>query len=173
MSPMTISIIPEELRQEIISYLDYDDAWSLKRTSNLFYRVVEIPTIKSFLACPYGLSLSMLEKWQIVPLGCEYCFFCKRLLPKERFSSFQRHLTTTRQHSLCFDYGSWNPKRHYCLNCGVKNHIYLGGRKIVTGIGDTGYKEAVMPCERCGTLVDYKPRGSKLCPDCYGLSQRS
>ena len=35
----TLSTLPEELRQEIISYLDYPDAWSLKQTSMLFLQV--------------------------------------------------------------------------------------------------------------------------------------
>ena len=170
MSPTTIFSIPEELRQEIISYLNYDDAWSLKKTSALFYRVVEIPTIKSFLAHPYGPSLSMLEEWQIIPLGCELCFYCNRLLPKESFSRFQRHLTAARQDSLCFDYATWNREKHYCLECGVKHHFYPGGKKVYTGFGDPGCKdEAVMPCEHCGTLVDYEPWGFRFCPNCHGF----
>ena len=38
-SPPNLSSIPEEIRQEIISYLDFPDAWSLKQTSRLFYQV--------------------------------------------------------------------------------------------------------------------------------------
>lgn len=34
-----ICTLPEELRQEIISYLNYVDAWSLKQTSKLFLQV--------------------------------------------------------------------------------------------------------------------------------------
>lgn len=170
MSLMTIFTIPEELRQEIISYLNYDDAWSMKQTSTLFYRVVEIPTIKSFRACPYGPSLGMLEEWQIIPLGHELCRYCNRLLPKESFSRFQRHLTAARQDSLCFDYTTWKPDKHYCLNCGVKHQHYPGGKKIYTGFGDPGCKdEAVMPCEHCGTLVDYEPWDFRFCPNCNGL----
>ncbi|KAL9134622.1 MAG: hypothetical protein Q9175_004194 [Cornicularia normoerica] len=170
MSPTTISTIPEELRQEFISYLNYDDAWSLKKTSTLFYRVVEIPTIKSFLACPYGPSLGMLEEWQIIPLGHETCHYCNRLLPKNCFSRFQRHLTAARQHSLWFDYATWSPEKHYCLECGVKYHHYPGGKRIYIGFGDPGCKdEAVMPCEQCGTLVDYEPWDFRFCPVCKGL----
>jgi len=33
------STAPEEIRQEIISYLDYNDAWSLKQTSRQFHNV--------------------------------------------------------------------------------------------------------------------------------------
>ena len=137
--PMTqaaIFTIPEELRQQITSYLNYDDAWSLKQTSHLFYRVVEIPTIKSFLHCPYGPSLGMLEDWAIIQMGYEACYFCKRFLPKEHFSRFQRHLTAARQHSDCFDYATWNPQKHYCIECGVKNHLYPGGKMIYVGFGD-------------------------------------
>ncbi|KAF6225535.1 hypothetical protein HO133_009535 [Letharia lupina] len=170
MSPPTISTIPEELRQEIISYLNYDDAWSLKKTSTLFYRVVEIPTIKSFLAYPYGPSLGMLEEWQIIPQGYETCFYCNRLLQKEHFSRFQRHLTAARHHTLCFNYATWNPAQHYCLDCGVRHHHYPGGKRIYVGFGDPGYKdEAVMPCEHCGTLVDYEPWDFRFCPECNGL----
>ena len=173
MSPTTISTIPEELRQEITSYLNYDDAWSLKQTSSLFYCVVEIPTVQSFLACPYGPSLGMLEEWEIIPLGHESCHYCKRLLPKERFSRFQRHLTAARQHSLSFDYATWNPKKHYCLECGVQNHHYPGGLWIYVGFGDPGCKnEAVMPCQRCSTLIDYQSV-RKVCQDCLSNTSSS
>ena len=37
--------LPEEIRQEIISYLDYYDAWSLKKTSKLFLNVGQISVI--------------------------------------------------------------------------------------------------------------------------------
>ena len=173
MSPATISTIPEEVRQEITSYLDYDDAWSLKQTSTLFYRVVEIPTIKSFLAYPYGPSLGMLEEWDIIPLGHEACHYCRRLLQKERFSRFQRHLTRARQQSLFFDYATWKPDKHYCLDCGVMNRHYPTGRKIYVGFGDPGCKdEAVVPCEHCGVLIDYHPwdfQFFQFCPDCNQL----
>ena len=169
MSATTISTIPEELRQEITSYLNYGDAWSLKQTSTLFYHVVEIPTIKSFLACPYGPSLAMLEEWKIIPLGHEACHYCRRLLPKECFSRIQRHLTAARQHSLSFDYATWNSKIHYCLECGVKEHQYPPGKRIYIGFGGTGSgNEAVMPCKQCGTLVDYHSRDLRLCPKCTG-----
>ena len=172
MSRTTISTIPEELRQEITSYLNYDDAWSLKQTSTLFYCVVEIPTIKSFLACPYGPSLGMLEEWEIIPLGHETCYYCNRLLPKEHFSRFQRHLTAARQYSLCFDYATWNPAKHYCLDCGVTNHLYPVGKSIYVGFGDPGCKhEAVMPCKQCGTLVDYHPWKLNICPKCNGRNR--
>lgn len=170
MSPATISSIPEELRQEITSYLDYADAWSLKQTSTLFYRVVEIPTIKSFLGCPYGPSLGMLEEWEIIPRAYEACHYCSRLLPKERFSRFQRHLTAARQHSLCYDYTTWNPKKHYCLDCGVMNNHYPTGKMIYTGFGDPGCRsEAVLPCEHCSILIDYHPWTFRFCPDCIEL----
>ena len=169
MSPATFSNIPEEIRQEITSHLNYDDAWSLKQTSTLFYRVVEIPTIKSFLACPYGPSLGMLEEWDIIPLGHEACHYCSRLLQKERFSRFQRHLTRARQHSLSFDYGTWKPDRHYCLDCGVVHRHYPTGKKIYVGFGDPGFKdEAVVPCGHCGILIDYHP-GDPFCSACYVL----
>ena len=170
MSPTNISNIPEEVRQEITSYLNYDDAWSLKQTSTLFYRVVEIPTIKSFLARPYGPSLGMLEEWGIIPLGHEACHYCSRLLQKERFSRFQRHLTAARQHSLCFDYASWQSDKHYCLDCGVVNRHYPTGKTIYTGFGDPGYKdEAVIPCEHCGILIDYHPWDLRFCHDCIAI----
>ena len=169
MSPSTFSNIPEEVRQEITSYLNYDDAWSLKQTSTLFYRVVEIPTIKSFLACPYGPSLGMLEEWDITPLGHEACHYCSRFLPKERFSRFQRHLTRARQHSL-FDYASWKPDKHYCLDCGVMKRHYPIGKKIYVGFGDPGSKdEAVVPCELCAVLIDYYPWDFRLCSNCIKL----
>ncbi len=170
MSPTTISTIPEELRQEITSYLNYDDAWSLKQTSKLFYHIVEIPTIKSFRACPYGLSLGMLEEWQIIPLGRELCHYCNRLLPKERFSRFQRRLTAARQDSLSFDYATWNPRKHYCLKCGVKNCHYPVDRKIYIGFGDPGCKhEAVVPCIYCGRLVERRSWDLRFYPSCNGL----
>lgn len=170
MSPTTISTVPEELRQEIISCLNYDDAWSLKRTSTLFYSVVEIPTIKSFLACPNGRSLGMLEDGLVIPRGCERRYYCNRILQKERFSRFQRHLTAARQDSLCFDYVTWKPEKHFCLLCGVKHHHYPGGKRIYIGYGDPGYKdEAIMPCEDCGTLVNYEPWDFRFCPDCNGF----
>ena len=121
MAKVTISTIPEELRQGIIRYLAYADAWSLKQTSTLFYRVVEIPTLKSFLACPDGVSLGILEEQRIMPWGHETCFHCNRLLPQENFSFFHRCLSIRRQHWASFDYATWNPKKHYCLDCGVKH----------------------------------------------------
>ena len=170
MSPRTFSNIPEEIRQEVISYLDYNDAWSLKQTSTLFYRVVEIPTIKSFLACPYGPSLGMLEEWQVIPLGHEVCHYCNRLLPKERFSRFQRHLTRARQYTLVFDYTTWKLDKHYCFDCGVMNHHYPTGKKIYIGFGDPGFKEeAVAPCEHCGILIDCFPWDFRFCPNCNEL----
>ena len=174
MSPSTISTIPEELRQEITSYLDYHDAWSLKQTSSLFYRVVEIPTIQSFLACPYAPSLCMLEEWEIIPLGYEACHYCKRLLPKERFSRFQRCLTATRQHSLSFDYATWNPKKHYCLKCGVQNHHYPRGEWIDVDFGDPGFRnEAVMPCQHCGDLLSFHLMHMQGCQNCTSLPWNS
>ena len=170
MSPTTISTIPEELRQEVTSYLNYDDAWSLKQTSKLFYHIVEIPTIKSFRACPYGPSLGMLEEWQIIPLGRELCHYCNRLLPRERFSRFQRRLTAARQDSLCFDYATWKPQKHYCVECGVKNCHYPGGQKIYIGFGDPGCQyEAVVPCKYCGRLVEYRSWEQRFYPSCNGL----
>lgn len=170
-SPTTILTIPEEIRQEITGYLSYDDAWSLKKTCILFYRVVEIPTIKSFLACPYGPSLGMLEEWYIIPDGYETCHYCNKLLPKERFSRFQRRLTAARQYpnSLCFDYATWKPEKHYCIACGIKNHLYPRGKKIYVGFGDLGFKEeAVVPCEHCGTLLDERSWFG-FCAVCDGL----
>ena len=167
MSPTTISTIPEEIRQQITRHLNYGDAWSLKQTSALFYRIVEIPTIKSFLACPYGPSLGVLEECDIIPLGHEACHYCRRLLQKERFSRFQRYLTRARQHSLCFDYASWKSDRHYCLDCGVVNGHYPADRKIYVGFGDPGSKdEAVVPCGHCGILVDSRPWDYQFCPMC-------
>lgn len=168
MSPATFSNIPEEVRQEITSYLNYDDAWSLKQTSTLFYRVVEIPTIKSFLACPYGPSLGMLEEWDIIPLGHEACHYCNRLLQKERFSRFQRHLTRARQHSPFYDYATWKSDKHYCLDCGVMNRHYPTGKKIYVGFGDPGSKdEAVVPCGHCRILYEYLPWVLPFCPNCH------
>ena len=172
MSPTAILTIPEEIRQEVTGYLSYDDAWSLKKSCTLFYRVVEIPTIKSFLACPYGPSLGMLEEWYIIPDGYETCHYCNKLLPKERFSRFQRRLTAARQYpnSLCFDYGSWRPEKHYCIACGIKNHHYSGGKRIYIGFGDPGFKdEAVVPCEHCGTLLDDGSWDFRFCGVCDGL----
>ena len=170
MSRSNISTIPEELRQEITSYLNYHDAWSLKQTSRLFYRVVEIPTIQSFLACPYGPSLAMLEEWEIIPLGHEACHYCKRVLPNDRFSRFQRCLTAARQNSLSFNYATWNPKRHYCLECGVQNDHYPRGTWIDVGFGDPGFSnEAVMPCQRCGKLIDFLPMHMRGCQNCTCL----
>ena len=169
MSATNISTIPEELRQEITSYLNYDDAWSLKQTSTLFYRIVEISTIKSFLACRYGPSLAMLEDWEIIPLGFESCHYCKRLLPKEHFDRHQRHKTAARQDSLWFDYTAWDPESHYCLDCGAKNHIYRAGEQIFVGFGDPGCKdEALMLCKRCNTLKEHQ-YCSGLCRDCEGI----
>ena len=167
MSPTTLSTIPEELRQEITKYLNYDDAWSLKQTSSLFYRVVEIPTIQSFLACPSGPSLRILEDWAIIPLGCEACHYCKHILPKERFSRFQRHLTAARQHALNFDYATWKPEKHYCLECGVREHHYSGGKWIYVGFSSPGFEnEAAMSCQHCGNLIDYDLSHLQDCQTC-------
>ena len=167
MSPNTIFTIPEEIRQEIRSYLNYRDVWSLKQTSLLFYRVVEIPTIKSFLHCPCGRSLRVLEECLIIPMGYEACHYCKRLLPSECFSRFQRRLTAARQHSFFFDYASWKPEKHYCLECGVKNHHYPGGKNIYVGFGFHDYMdEAVFPCKHCGNLSYYLPGLTTLCVKC-------
>ncbi len=163
----TISSLPEELRQEIISYLDYNDAWSLKQTSRLFLKVVEIPTIASFLSLPYGPSLSMLEDWEIIPLGYEACWYCRRLLPSDRFSRFQRHLTSARQHSLNFDYQSWKPEKHFCIDCGLKHGQYEPGERIFTGFGDPGCTaESVQSCSSCGVLSEFKLLACESCGAC-------
>lgn len=57
--PITLPTLPEEIRQEIISYLDYHEAWSLKQTSKLFLQVSleQISYIKShFKALLLGAS---------------------------------------------------------------------------------------------------------------------
>lgn len=57
--PTTLPTLPEEIRQEIISYLDYHEAWSLKQTSKLFLQVSleQISYIKSqFKALSLGAS---------------------------------------------------------------------------------------------------------------------
>lgn len=42
--------------------------------------------------------------------------------------------------------------------------------RIYVGHGDPLCKDdAVMPCEHCGTLVDYEPWDFRFCPDCHGL----
>ncbi|CAF9925158.1 hypothetical protein IMSHALPRED_006401 [Imshaugia aleurites] len=165
MAKVTISTIPEELRQGIIRYLAYADAWSLKQTSTLFYRIVEIPTLKSFLACPDGLSLEVLEERpSIIPRGREICFHCKRLLPREKFSLFQRYLSRSRQHLwFRFDYATWNPEKHYCLDCGVKHRRYPSGKMVyIDGRGAIGTGGI------CGFLVNCEPGGLGICPECNG-----
>ena len=58
-----LSLIPEELRQQIIGELNYYDAWSQKQTSRLFSRVVEIPTVHTFLRWPSGAVFTLLREW--------------------------------------------------------------------------------------------------------------
>jgi len=154
-SGTSISTIPEELRQSIISHLNYADAWSLKRTSPLFLKVVEILTIRSFLSNPYGPSLCRHEDWQVIPLGYEACWYCRQLLPADKLSWYQRRLTAARKDSLTCDYGSWKAEKHFCIECGVKLGQYQRGERIYTGFGDPGYTDvAVVPCFSCGTAQD-------------------
>lgn len=112
----------------------------------------------------------MLEEGGIIPLGYEACHYCCRLRPKECFSRFQRHLTAARQQSICYDYATWNPKKHYCLDCGVTNNHYPTGKKIDIGFLDPGRKsEAIIPCGRCRILIDYHRWDFRFCPDCIEL----
>ncbi len=171
----SFSSIPEELRQEITSYLDYDDAWSLKQTSRLFYRVVEIPTIASFFANPYGPSLKILEDWDVTPEGYDPCCYCRRFLRRQHFSRRIRKRNAARHPDLdyvqwregiaqglaaqeevrSFDYTTWDPEEEYCLVCGVSHCKYRWGEPILTGFGEPGsLKECVMPCSSCGILND-------------------
>ncbi|MCJ1463664.1 hypothetical protein MMC07_002272 [Pseudocyphellaria aurata] len=69
--PVTICLLPEELRQQIIGELNYYDAWALKQTCKLFERVVEIPTVKSFFRWPNGETLTYLREWDVVPITHE------------------------------------------------------------------------------------------------------
>ena len=61
--------LPEELRQEIISYLDYYDAWSLKKTSRLFLKVGYFSILRvsscciSWYMCPFCLVYR--QSWSI------------------------------------------------------------------------------------------------------------
>ena len=166
----TICTLPEELRQEVISYLTYWDAWSLKQTAKLFHRVVEIPTIKSFLEQPDGSSLRVLEDctdWLDRFSSHEACWYCRQILPRERFSRLQRQLTGARQTSFDYDFTSYKPEKHFCIRCGVKHGRYKRGQKIYTGFGDPGYREeGVVPCTYCGKIVESGSLGCELCSGC-------
>ena len=133
-SELTISTLPEELRQAIISNLDYNDAWSLKQTSKVFLRVIEIPTIQSFLEYPYGPSLEMLDDWLIMPPHYEACWYCRCLLPAHKFSRAQRILTAGRQQWMKRDYATWKPEEHYCIECGVRHGLYEKGGEDSHGL---------------------------------------
>ncbi|MCJ1278152.1 hypothetical protein MMC21_005967 [Puttea exsequens] len=162
MSPQDhFSKLPEELRQEITSYLNYADAWSLKQTSRLFLQVVEIPTIKSFLSHPYGPSLAMLEEWDIIPVGCEACFYCRRILFVSSFSRFQRKLTASRQHAFNYDYSSWKSENHYCIACGIAKGHYPRGERIPIGLGDPGYTNSAVIPSSIGRDTIYEPRARR------------
>ena len=72
----SLSKIPEELRQQIIGELNYDDAWALKQTSWLFVRVVGIPTIRSFIDGPTAQALQILREWDVLPRNHELSSSC-------------------------------------------------------------------------------------------------
>lgn len=173
MSPAaTITGVPEEIRQEIVSYLNYEDAWSLKQTSKLFLQIVDIPTIASFLAWPSGSSLGILEEWNLIPDGYEACYFCRRFLHLHHYSRSQRHDTAIRQGAVNFDYKAWKASDHYCLECGVRHDKYRKGVKILTGFGDPGYlDEAVVPCLHCGLIFDFHTVNCAFCLGCIGIAR--
>lgn len=168
-STPSISNIPEELRQQIAGYLNYDDAWSLKQTSRLFSQVIQIPTISSFLKHPWGPSLEVLEDWAIVPFGYEPCYYCRSFLPMQCYDRKQRQATAARQDCdlFEFDYTTWLPEQHYCLECGISNHKYVWGEMILTGYGDPGFEdECILPCSYCGTSMDFDEVCCDICSAC-------
>ncbi|MCJ1424159.1 hypothetical protein MMC29_002046 [Sticta canariensis] len=141
---LTISLLPEELRQQIIGELNYYDAWSLKQTSKLFERVVEIPTVKTFLRWPNGETLTILREWDVVPITHE-----------------RRDFAIRREY---FEYEGWNIKNQFCLECGVTHGEYPPGQRIPTGFGDDGMKnEAVVVCCCCTSITNFNCRICETC----------
>ena len=155
-------MIPEELRQQIISELSYHDAWALKQTSRLFARVVQIPTVKSFLLLPEGKALFILRESEVIPFSHELCCYCRRLLHFSCYGREKRREFTLRRASL--NYEEWDFKNQFCLECGVAHMKYMPGQRILTGFGEAGSKnEAVVSCWHCGTLTDFKYRTCEAC----------
>lgn len=168
-STPSISNIPEEIRQQIAGYLNYDDAWSLKQSSRLFAQVIEIPTLASFLKQPWGPSLQILEDWDVVPFGYEACYYCQCFLPLRCYDRKQRRATVARQDSdlLEYDYTTWLPEQHYCLDCGIMNHKYVWGEMILTGYGDPGCEtEGILPCSYCGLSMEFDAVCCGYCSAC-------
>ena len=139
-----------------------------------FAQVVEIPTIASFLACPDGTSLARLEKCKIIRGGLELCFYCHHLLRADKFSFFQRRITAARQMSLGYDYQSWKPEKHFCIDCGLKHHQYALGRPI--DVGWVSGEAAIIPCQHCSEQFDSREVACTLClgcPSCIAIAQKA
>ena len=216
MESANLSTVPEEIRQQIISYLDYQSAWALKQTSTLFYQVserslmstwvfhlsdskilylwsrsnslldlwsvntdslkpiqvIEIPTIATFLANPNGTALATLEKENIFPTGREgreACYYCRRLLRSNEFSRLQQGITAARQkEGSYYDYESYKPEKHFCVNCGFKDHLYPLGQPIyVTGWYKSSFVRHVIACQYCSEIIDFDLVACESCRGCY------
>lgn len=160
--PSIISLLPEELRQQIIGELNYYDAWALKQTSKLFERVVEIPTVKSFLRWPNGETLTILREWDVIPITHEVCYYCRHFLHFSCYSRAQRRDFAIRREY--FEYEGWNIKNQFCLKCGVARGEYPPGQRIPTGFGDYGTtSEAVVVCCCCAAITDFNCRVCETC----------
>lgn len=62
-------------------------------------------------------------------------------------------MTSARQKSGTYDYDSYKPKHHFCIDCAFKSGEYKRGEIIYTGFGDPGSKEeAIAQCYFCGVI---------------------
>ncbi|KAL6718704.1 hypothetical protein ACLMJK_002938 [Lecanora helva] len=112
----------------------------------------------------------MLEDWDIIPIGYEGCFHCRRLFPAHHFSRFQRWISSARQKSGLsgtYRYESYKPDKHFCIQCGVKEGQYPFGQRIFVGFGEPGTaNEAMLPCPYCSLIVDNTSACCELCGGC-------
>ena len=130
-------------------------------------QVTEIPTIATFLTYPDGTSLSVLEDWDMIPIGYEVCCYCHRLRAAHYFSRFQRWVTSARQKSATYDYRSWKPEKHFCIKCGIEHGHYGPGQRIYVGFGDAGStRNSLWVCAFCQAVVDWRKICCEICGGC-------
>ena len=155
--------------------LGYKDAWALKQTSWHFFRVIEIPTLRSF--CEYFQDspeindrkqseraktiqtqwLEILVETNIFPKYEGTCKFCRCIATMHYFDKDQQHI---RQHEKDFS----KMMDMFCLTCGAENGLYQPGELVqcdsspgLDQSDDTFYlSEELTLCYSCLRFVNFE-----------------
>ena len=166
---MLLDSLPEEICEDVVRRLDYQDAFALKQVNRLFARLVDIPTLYTYAQCipVTGLSraecLDVLFDLRLIRYGYIGCRICHRF--RRGTCYFSRN-----QYRALFP--PWNRKVEpnlkaladsFCVTCGVKTGIYKPGDII----------ESDMAVERSYTgLVSYRNEELTICFSCLRIIGR-